>query len=124
MNTLRTLYARPQLRALAALLLLAATLALALVVAAPAASAALAALALAGGALLWAGAAAGRPAAQARPAPRFEGEAPAPVRLTLPSGAVVAARPVEVGGEGAGRLLLTRDGYVVVNAAGQVIHRL
>lgn len=51
--------------------------------------------------------------------------APQPtLRLELPGGAVVSARPVPLPGEGEQTMLLTRDGYVVVSAEGRVLHRI
>lgn len=124
MSTLRTLSGRPELRAAAVALLLLAALALALAAAAPAAALALA-LAGAAAALLGVAAAAARPHAPARRRAAAPAGDPGPtLRLTLPDGATVSARPVALPGEARERLLLTRDGYVLVDEAGRVIHRL
>lgn len=47
-----------------------------------------------------------------------------PLRLTLASGEVLVAREVDLGQPGEHRLLLTRKGYMLVNAAGEVIYQL
>lgn len=59
--------------------------------------------------------------AQAQPASGFV--AP-PLLLTLADGEVLVAREVDLGQTGEHRLLLTRKGYVLVNAAGEVIYQL
>jgi hypothetical protein len=57
-------------------------------------------------------------------APRGD-EIPQPtLRLELADGAVVSARAVPLPGDGEHTLLLTRDGYVLVNAEGRAVHRL
>ncbi len=55
-------------------------------------------------------------------APAPEGAPQPTLRLELPDGAVVSARPVPLPGEDT--LLLTRGGYVVVSAEGRVLHTL
>ena len=70
--------------------------------------------------------------AAARPAPRAAraavdipyGEALPILQLTFPDGEVLAAREVPLPQPHEHQLLLTRQGYVVVNAAGQVIYQL
>jgi len=47
-----------------------------------------------------------------------------PLLLTLADGETLVAREVDLGQPGEHRLLLTRKGYVLVNAAGEVIYRL
>lgn len=121
MGALRILSARPELRLLAvALLLAAAVTALVLATTAPLVAAALALGVAVAAALVGAGV----PPAQrsARPAPLPE---PAPaLHLTLPNGATLSARPVALPGDAEHQLLLTRDGYVVVDAEGRLIHKL
>lgn len=125
MSALRTLADRPQLRAAALLLLLLAALAIALVAVAPLAAAVLGLAAAGGAGLLGLGVAgASRPRAAERRRAAPTGEAGPALRLTLPDGATVSARPVALAAEGEGTLLLTRDGYVVVDGAGRVIHRI
>lgn len=52
-------------------------------------------------------------------------QAPQPtMRLELPDGQVLSARPVPLPAEREHTMLLTRDGYVVVSAEGRVLHRL
>lgn len=112
---------RGQRRQLVALALLALMVGLIVLAAQQPLAAALLALALAvaGGAT-----AAARPARrQARPA-FAEFEATPTLRLELASGEVLSARPVALPGEGEEQLLLTRDGYVVVDQGGRVLHRL
>lgn len=125
MSALQTLSMRPQLWAAALLLLLTAALAIVLAAAAPAVAAVLTLLVAAGAATLGLVlTAVGRPA---RPAPRAEipaEEVPPTLRLTLPDGATVVARPVTLGGAAETTLLLTRDGYVVVDDGGRVLYRL
>lgn len=71
-----------------------------------------------------------RTMAVARSAARTMAGSPAPdttpqpsLRLELPDGEVVSARPVPLPQESEHTLLLTRDGYVVVNAEGRIIYR-
>ncbi|MGQ9927243.1 MAG: hypothetical protein ACUVS4_10270 [Chloroflexaceae bacterium] len=47
-----------------------------------------------------------------------------PLLLTLADGETLVAREVDSGQPGDHRLLLTRKGYVLVNAEGEVIYRL
>jgi hypothetical protein len=109
-------------RQLAALLLLALTAALAALALQQPLAAALLALALL---IVGAAAVAARPARPRRPRPAFaEGEAAPTLRLELPDGAVLSARPVALPGPSEDQLLLTRDGYVVVDRDGRVLHRL
>ncbi|MCS6880381.1 MAG: hypothetical protein RMK84_05540 [Oscillochloridaceae bacterium] len=62
-------------------------------------------------------------AARAQPQPAGGNAAPL-LRLTLADGEVLVAREVDLGQPGEHRLLLTRRGYMLVNAAGEVIYRL
>ncbi len=62
-------------------------------------------------------------AARARPQPASDSAAP-PLLLTLASGEVLVAREVDLGHPGEHRLLLTRKGYMLINAAGEVIYQL
>jgi hypothetical protein len=113
---------RGQRRQLAALALLALTVGLLFLAAQQPLAAALLALALAtaGGAIV-----AARPARPRRARPAFaEGEATPTLRLELPGGEVLSARPVALPGEGEDQLLLTRDGYVVVDRHGRALHKL
>ncbi|MFQ3664218.1 MAG: hypothetical protein SNJ69_17720 [Chloroflexaceae bacterium] len=59
--------------------------------------------------------------ARAQPA---SGPAVPPLLLTLASGEVLVAREVDLGHPDEHRLLLTRKGYMLVNAAGEVIYQL
>ncbi len=72
-----------------------------------------------------------RAAAVAQAAGRAMAGAPAPepaplpiLRFELPNGEVVSARAVPLPHASEHTLLFTRDGYVVVNAEGRVLHRL
>lgn len=123
MSALRMLSGRPELRAALIALLLMAAVAVALAGAAPAAAAVLALSAVAGVALVGAGAAA-RPRHAPRRTAAPTGEAGPTLRLTLPDGETVSARPVSLPGQASEQLLLTRNGYVVVDADGRVLHRL
>jgi len=52
-------------------------------------------------------------------------EAPQPTMLLeLADGAVLCARPVPLPGDGAHTLVLTRQGYLLLSAGGEVFHRL
>jgi hypothetical protein len=62
-------------------------------------------------------------AAHAQPRPAG-GAVPRPLLLTLADGEVLVAREVDLGQPGEHRLLLTRKGYMLVNAEGEVIYRL
>lgn len=66
----------------------------------------------------------GRRAARAVRAAPADGTPQPTLLLEVGDGAVVSARPVPLPGGGEDTLMLTRDGYVVVNAAGKVLHRL
>lgn len=57
-------------------------------------------------------------------APAADEAAPATVLLELADGAVLSARPVPLPGEGAHTLVLTREGYLLLNGGGEVVHRL
>lgn len=65
-----------------------------------------------------------------RPAPRRSAVADVgayhgpTLRLTLAGGAELSARAVPLAGLGDHQLLLTRDGYILVDAVGRVVHRL
>lgn len=67
-----------------------------------------------------------RPARRAAPAAvgASYAEALPTLQLTFPDGEVLAAREVPLPQPGEHQLLLTRRGYVIVNAAGQVIYQL
>src|SRR5687767_5802864 len=104
-------------RQFAALSLLALAVALvALIVQQPLAAALLAlALVTVGGAAV----AAARPARPRRPRPAMaDGETAPTLRLELPGGEMISARPVPLPSPGADQLLLTRDGYIVVDREG------
>lgn len=123
MGALYHLSARPALRATVLMLALLATLALgALTTVAPWA---IAALGLAGTLAVLLLALPPRAAVRAaRPAPTPTGEAAPALRLVLADGSTRVAQPVDLPGHDEHRLLLTRDGYVLVDAAGKVLHRL
>ncbi len=59
--------------------------------------------------------------AQARPT---AGEVAPLLLLTLADGEVLVAREVDLGQPGEHRMLLTRKGYMLVNATGEVIYQL
>ncbi|MGB9631923.1 MAG: hypothetical protein ACPL8I_01210, partial [Chloroflexaceae bacterium] len=61
-------------------------------------------------------------AARAQPRPASGFVAP-PLLLTLADGEALVAREVDLGRPGEHRLLLTRKGYMLVNAVGEVIYR-
>jgi hypothetical protein len=113
---------RGQRRQLAALALLALTAGLLVLAAQQPLAAALLALALAtaGGAALVA-----RPTRRRRARPAsVESEATPTLRLELAGGKVLNARPVALPGDGEEQLLLTREGYIVVDRDGRALHRL
>lgn len=127
MSAIETMTARQWAQLFGLGLALAAALVVVVAVVLPAAALALA-LALAAAALSVATqratAVARRTRAAVTGAPAPEGPAQPTLRLELPDGAVVSARPVPLPGEGEQTMLLTREGYVVVSAAGKVVHRI
>lgn len=56
--------------------------------------------------------------------PESEPAPAAPVQLELATGEVVSARPVRLTGPSEHTMLLTRDGYLVVDEAGRVLRRI
>ncbi len=128
MSAVHPLSARQQLAVALGALLVVAVVIISLFVQAPLASAiVLGGLGLIGVSLL-----ALRARAAARPAQRAARvtmDAPSAaalptLQLTFPDGEVLAAREVPLPQSSEHQLLLTRRGYVVVNAAGQVIYQL
>jgi hypothetical protein len=121
MDTVRSLSARRELRAAAALLIIAGFgTALALAVVAPLTAGALATA----GALVALGMALAAPAQTRKPYAAPLPEQAQQLRLTLPDGSTLSARAVALPGESDSQLLLTREGYLVVDADGRPLHRL
>lgn len=125
MSALETMSARQWAQAMGLTLLVAVAMILTVAVVLPTAALILTLALLAAGAGLVARRV-GRVASAARRAvaPEAPGEARPTLRLELPGGEVVSARPVPLAHESAETLLLTRDGYVVVSSEGRVLHRL
>ncbi len=128
MSAIGTLTAREWARLMGAALLAAVTIVALVAVVLPAAALAMAAalLLMATVAMAQRASAVARAARERAASPRGAAEeAPLPtLRLELPDGQVLAARPVPLAGESEHALLLTRDGYVVVSADGRVLYRL
>jgi hypothetical protein len=57
-------------------------------------------------------------------APPAEAATPPVLLLELADGAVLSARPVPLPGQGEHTLVLTREGYLLLGAAGNVVHKL
>ncbi len=108
-------------------LLLAVVLVIVLAVALPVAALVLS-LALLGSGLAMVVQRAGAAARSVEAAVRGTAEPDAPsqptLKLELAEGVVLNARPVPLAAPGEHTLLLTREGYIVVNAEGQVLHRI